>query len=245
MRATDRLPRLARLSWAIERGRGVLSLPAGRFLGELLFYGPPVFRNVGSMLLQMLVREPGLRYRCRSVGRRLRLPGRAPGIMGDGIIDIGDQVELGPGCTFLIGLGLSTRAHLRLGSHLRLGPNNFLCAATRIEFGEHCRTGPSVFIYDTDLHPLDPKARREDIGSIAWAATAPVVIEDDVWIGASSIVLKGVRIGAGAVIGAGSVVTRDIPPYAIAAGNPAVVVGDVRRAEPSPAGADDLCPRAS
>ena len=74
---------------------------------------------------------------------------------------------------------------------------------------------------DTDCHPIDYSVRRN---SNEGTCSAPIVIEDDVWIGAQSIVLKGVTIGARSIIGAGSVVTKSIPADCIAAGNPCKVI---------------------
>lgn len=96
-----------------------------------------------------------------------------------------------------------------------------LVAAQLISIGDRVLVGANATIVDTDFHPLDPAARRRDILA---GAHAPVVIEDDVFIGMHSLILKGVRLGAGCVIGAGSVVTRDVPPGALAAGSPARVV---------------------
>lgn len=81
--------------------------------------------------------------------------------------------------------------------------------------------GSGCLITTTDSHPIHWEARRLNTEP---PASAPVIIEDDVFIGARSIVLKGVTIGQGAVIGAGSVVTKSIPPRVIAAGNPAKVI---------------------
>ena len=107
-----------------------------------------------------------------------------------------------------------------------------LCAAERIEIGDRVLVGANSTIIDTDFHPLDSGQRRLDPSG---GVTAPVSIDDDVFIGMNSIILKGVHIGRGAVIGAGSVVTSDVPPYAVAAGNPARVVGWVEgRGEPRP-----------
>jgi acetyltransferase-like isoleucine patch superfamily enzyme len=90
-----------------------------------------------------------------------------------------------------------------------------------ITIGNHVTVGCNSIIIDTDFHPLDPSHRREYPLD---GATAPIVIEDDVFIGMQTIILKGVILGAGCVIGAGSVVTQDIPPGAVAAGNPARIV---------------------
>lgn len=96
-----------------------------------------------------------------------------------------------------------------------------ICAEESIIIGDDVWVGGNCTITDTDFHPLrleDRLARPLD------GATAPVVIEDGVFIGMQSLILKGVTIGARSVIGAGSVVTRSIPPDVIAAGSPARVI---------------------
>lgn len=99
-----------------------------------------------------------------------------------------------------------------------------ISACESITIGNHVLVGSGAIIVDSDFHPLDPEARRRG-GS---GRTRPVVIEDDVFIGARAIVLKGVTIGRGSIVGAGAVVARSIPAYSIAVGNPARVVGDSR-----------------
>lgn len=90
-----------------------------------------------------------------------------------------------------------------------------------VAIGDNVKIGACVLITDTDAHPLDYLARRS---SNEGTKSAPIVIEDDVWIGAHSIILKGVTIGAGSIIGAGSVVTKSIPAVCVAAGNPCRVI---------------------
>ena len=99
-----------------------------------------------------------------------------------------------------------------------------IVAAERIEIGDRVFLGANATIVDTDFHPLDPQTRRIDVLA---GRHAPVLIESDVFIGMNSLILKGVQIGTGSVIGAGSVVVRDVPPGVIAAGNPAQVVGSL------------------
>ena len=109
----------------------------------------------------------------------------------------------------------------------------FMCAA-RIAVGRRVVISYQVTIADCDFHPVDPAARRRDAVATAPGGDArlraplesrPVLIEDDVWIGIGAIVLKGVRIGRGARVTAGAVVTRDVPEGAIVAGNPARLTG--------------------
>lgn len=104
-------------------------------------------------------------------------------------------------------------------------------AKERITIGNYVNMGGDCILMDSDAHSLDwrvrdsgemvsPKQSRDN----AEAKCAPIVIEDHVLIGARSIILKGVTIGEGSVIGAGSVVVKSIPPHCIAAGNPAKVI---------------------
>jgi acetyltransferase-like isoleucine patch superfamily enzyme len=85
------------------------------------------------------------------------------------------------------------------------------------------------FICDNSGHPLDSLKRREK--GVDLEDIRPVVIEDDVWLASRVIVLPGVRIGRGSVVGAGSVVTKDVPAFCLAAGNPARALGTLQNAE--------------
>ena len=100
-----------------------------------------------------------------------------------------------------------------------------ITAMKKITIGNRVLIGSGTLITDNDAHAIEPINRitSKDI------ASAPIVIENDVFVGARSIILKGVTIGNGAVIGAGSVVTKDVPSYAIVGGNPAKIIGDSRK----------------
>ena len=99
----------------------------------------------------------------------------------------------------------------------------------KLTIGNHVNIGGNCVIMDTDVHQLDYMVRRgeatEQEGKPeTMVQSKPVTIEDDVWIGANCIIMKGVTIGARSVIGAGSVVTKSIPADCIAAGNPCKVI---------------------
>ena len=115
-------------------------------------------------------------------------------------------------------------ASLRVGADFAM-TGGMLVAEESITIGDRVQVGANTAIVDTDFHPLDPDERQSNplVGT-----TRPIVIEDDVFIGMRCLILKGARLGAGCVIGAGSVVTGDIPPGVIAAGNPARVVRRIR-----------------
>lgn len=116
-----------------------------------------------------------------------------------------------------------TGAVLTIGANFGMTGGSIV-AAERITIGNRVTVGANCTIIDTDFHPLNPEQRLLHPQD---AKTAPIVIEDDVFIGMHCLILKGVTIGKGSVIGAGSVVTRSVPPGVIAAGNPARVIGQV------------------
>jgi len=114
-------------------------------------------------------------------------------------------------------------ASLEIGANFRMTGGN-LCAAQKIIIGDHVVIGANTTIVDTDFHPADPVGRWVKPSD---GRAAEVVIEDNVFIGMNCLVLKGVRIGRGSVIGAGSVVAKGVPSGVIAAGNPAVIIGEL------------------
>ncbi|QEY24031.1 acyltransferase [Neisseria animalis] len=104
-----------------------------------------------------------------------------------------------------------------LGENSGIGVNCEICRGLTI--GKRVMMGPECLFYST-AHRFD-RERRVFNG---YTEVKPIVVEDDVWIGRRAIIMGGVTIGRGAVIGAGAVVTKDVPPYTLAAGNPAVVI---------------------
>lgn len=121
---------------------------------------------------------------------------------------------------------ISTRragARLTIGDDFGMTGGSLVCDE-RISIGDRVWVGANTIIADTDFHPLDPQRRKE---APLDAKTSPITIGDDVFIGMNALILKGVSVGAGAVVGAGGVVRRDVPAGAIVAGNPAVVVGEL------------------
>lgn len=120
---------------------------------------------------------------------------------------------------------------LRAGARIRIGCDSgvsgaTICAAIEITIGDNVLIGANATIVDTDFHSLRANGRRYN-NNEADIAVKPVRIEDNVFVGAGAYILKGVTVGANSVVGAGAVVTSDVPENVIVAGNPARVVGDV------------------
>lgn len=114
------------------------------------------------------------------------------------------------------------KASIDIGEGAQLSGASITARSQRIVLGRQVLLAPNCVIVDSDFHAhWPPEARATEPGL---EADAPVEIGDYAWIGMNCLILKGVRIGEGAMIGAGSVVTRDVPPFCLAAGAPARVL---------------------
>jgi len=153
--------------------------------------------------------------RCATrLGRRVTLRGRAR-IVNDGIMSFGDRIRLD---SRLATLELVTvdGGHLEIGDNVFINHGSSIVSSSHVKIGNDCLIGTHVMVMDCDFHRVEDKA---------WDTTGrPIVIEDRVWLGNHAIVLKGVSIGHDSVVAAGAVVTRDVPPRCVVAGNPARVV---------------------
>lgn len=164
-------------------------------------------------------------------GKNIQIPSKVLWLIRGGRITIGDNFYLSSGNGVNpIASNLQADVYVEPGANLTIG-NNVGMSSTRLwihesaRIGNNVKIGGCVLITDTDAHPMDYMARRS---SNEGTKSAPVVIEDDVWVGAHCIILKGVTIGARSVIGAGSVVTKSIPADCVAAGNPCRVIKNLK-----------------
>ena len=164
-------------------------------------------------------------------GRNLQIPGKVSWLLGGARISIGDNFYFSSGdAVNPMTSNLQGAVYVESGGELTIG-NNVGMSSTRmwvhdsVTIGNNVKIGACVLITDTDAHPLDFLARRT---SNDGTKSAPIVIEDDVWVGAHSVILKGVTIGTRSIIGAGSVVTKNIPADCVAAGNPCKVIKNLK-----------------
>jgi acetyltransferase-like isoleucine patch superfamily enzyme len=183
--------------------------------------------NVDFQLQRLLGRAT-----CRlASGARLMRTARIRNIRGDS-----DCIAIG---THSIIRGeLVTFAHggeIKIGSWCYVGEGSRIWSALQIHLGDRVLIAHNVNIFDNLTHPIDPMARHQQIRDIFTKGhphkidldERAVVIDQDAWIGAGAFVMRGVKIGARAIVAAGSIVTQDVAPDTIVAGNPAVTVKSI------------------
>lgn len=187
-----------------------------------VYYLHIFLRDAFTVLLKIIYFEPMFRVKCAKVGNNLRLE-KLPYIIGEGVICIGDNVNI----SGRIDIGFNNRfegkPQLIIGNNVFIGCQSGFAIARQIIIGDNCYLASAVKIFDNDGHPLDPQKRRQG-EPVKAKDIRPVKLCDNVWIGTGSILLKGVTIGENSVVGAGSVVTKDVAANTIVAGNPAKVI---------------------
>jgi acetyltransferase-like isoleucine patch superfamily enzyme len=157
----------------------------------------------------------------------------------------GDSSKIQAGCNTYIRGELHIMGHggrIIIGDWCYIGDHTRIWSGENIEIGNHVLLSHNIFIVDTTSHELEFDIRAESFKYLVTKGfpktkstikTKPIIIEDHVWINPGSIILPGVRIGRGAIIAAGSVVTKDIPAWVLAAGNPAKVIQVLERTDES------------
>ena len=148
---------------------------------------------------------------------RWPLHGNVLEAMRDGRLDIGEHTLLEPD----VWITAPAPARIRIGAGCFLNIGVMVAAVERVEIGDHCMFANGCFVTDGN-HRFDDPDRP-----VPWqgfTTKGPTLIGDNVWCGANVVITSGVTIGRRSVIGANSVVTRDLPPFSIAAGSPAKVL---------------------
>lgn len=141
------------------------------------------------------------------------------------------------GCNFIFE---SEDGYIQIGKRTFINSGTNIISRSSVIIGDDVTIGWNVYIYDHNSHSINYQDRIEDIFcqrknyylnrnmiyNKNWSTvkTKPIIIQDKAWIGFNAIILKGVTVGEGAIVAAGAVVTKDVPPYTVVAGNPAVVV---------------------
>ena len=190
-----------------------------------LYWVHVCLRETCIILIKFCWYEPLFRSQCESVGRGFHME-KLPYITGSGRIVIGEGVRLSGKSGIGFNNRLKEHPELIVGDGTFIGHNCGFAIAESVRIGSHCLLAGGVSVSDNDGHPLEADKRRRG-EPVEGEQVKPVVICDDVWMGRSATVLKGVTIGEGAIVGANAVVTKDVPARTVVAGNPARVVKEL------------------
>jgi acetyltransferase-like isoleucine patch superfamily enzyme len=186
-----------------------------------IHYSRRMIYEAFERLCVALYRFPLLRAQCASVGERLQME-RVPAIEGPIRVYLGNDVRLSGRMSFS-GARILPDPELRIGDRTFIGHGCSFSAAKSIFIGDDVLIAGGCSIFDYSGHPLNPELRAASV-QVDPEDVRPVRIENKAWLGKNAIVLPGVVIGEGAVIGAATVVTKDVPPGHICVGNPGRVL---------------------
>lgn len=165
---------------------------------------------------------PLFQTRLEQPTKRLYVYNGMPFTMGPVRISLGEGCRVAGKMTILGRAAPGTTPTLKVGDNVDLGWDGNIAVGRNVEIGNNVRLAPGVYLLGYPGHPIDA-AQRATGAMDTDDQIGDIILEDDVWIGSRSTVMAGVRIGRGTVVAAGSIVTKDLPPFVLAAGVPAVV----------------------
>jgi acetyltransferase-like isoleucine patch superfamily enzyme len=197
------------------------NLPAPKLIFRPIYELLVLWRYGSHLIAAKIFYTPVFKARCEGCGKGLILPNGIPWIEGNLRIRIGENVSLDD--NILVSGRVYEDPLLTIGDRTEIGFKTGISVAKSVRIGNDCMIAAGCFIADNDGHSIDPlrRLRREPVRK---EEVKPVIIEDNVWIGTGSVILKGVSIGTGSVIAANSLVTRSVPPYSVVMGVPAQIV---------------------
>jgi acetyltransferase-like isoleucine patch superfamily enzyme len=237
----DAVPKVVR---QVKKRVDNVSVPVPMTVVKPALMGYVAARSAYYYGMRVFVAQPFLRAYCKQAGKNLRTDHFIHWVQGPGDIILGDNVWLDGKCGISFASSFTERPVLEIGDNTAIGNNTSFSIGKRITIGKNVVISGSTSIFDSNGHPSDPVARRERKPPSP-DDVRPVTIGDDVWMGKEVIVFPGVRIGECAIVSAGSVVRRHVPPYAVVAGNPAQIVFRLPRPDRPAAPAHASAPAAA
>jgi acetyltransferase-like isoleucine patch superfamily enzyme len=148
----------------------------------------------------------------QALGKGVRIAWRCPVVHNEGTIELGSRMLIDAPINPVY-FGVEKGALLKIGDDAYVNDGVWFGVTQSVNIGARVKIGPGVRILDNHYHDVYARNQRPD--------AKPIVIEDDVWIAADSIILAGVTIGRGAIVGAHSLVTKNVEPFTVVGGNPA------------------------
>ncbi|WP_158636394.1 acyltransferase [Luteimonas marina] len=230
---------VARLIRAVHGRLRHFTLPAPRLLVRPYLWIFLAVRGVIFFLRRVLMAEPLLKAYCTRFGRGVTTGIYVPWVVGRGDLMLGNYVHVSGKLSIIFAARFVERPKLTIGDYTDLAHETSFVVGREIRLGSHVQVGGSVSFRDAGGHPTDPEQRKAGAPPDE-SEVKPVIVHDNVWIGAGTMVLPGTEIGEGSIVAARSMVSGTVAPYTVVAGNPARRIGILT----PPPGREHLAPKA-
>lgn len=201
-------------------------LPTPRLYNRAIYALLLTLRNSSESLMRVLIHTPAFKGRVHSCGRQLLLYGGQPYISGPLQIQVGDRCRISGQTTFS-GRSASGTTHLVIGNNVGIGWQTTIAVGRNVIIEDNVRIAGRAFLFGYPGHPMNAELRAQGLPDDD-SQVGDIHLEKNVWLGTNVSVKGGVTIGEGTVVCAGSVVTKSLPPFVLAAGNPAKVLFSIR-----------------
>jgi len=199
------------------------SLPVVPAIHRPLFAVRNAVKGFASDLVRICWSTPLFQSRLEKPAVGLNLTDGIPGIGGPLVISIGKNCRVSGRQVFTGWSDSPAMPRLEIGDNCDIGYGGSIAVGSIVKIGNNVRLAGSVMLIGYPGHPIDAEDRARGLSNTK-DQTGDIIIEDDVWIGTRATIMRGVRIGRGAIIATGSVVTSDIAPFVLAGGVPARVI---------------------
>lgn len=180
-------------------------------------------RTFISETLRILYWTPQFKSVTHGSAKRLNLYGGLPFISGPLTLTCGDDCRISGATTFSARPSRTLKPTLKIGNNVGIGWQTTIAVGKNVILEDHVRMGGRNFLAGYPGHPLDAEARAKGLPDTE-DQVGDIIIKKHAWIGTGSMIMAGVSIGEGTIVAAGSVVTKSLPPYVLAGGNPAKII---------------------
>ncbi len=213
---------LAKKSFRAIKSIRNFELPTPRFINATLYWLYKAITTQWQSFANLIFYIPAFKGRLASYGKRTLLDGGLPFFSGPLTMSIGNDCRISGHTTFSGRTG-STNPTLTVGNNVDIGWQTTIAVGNQVILGDNVRIAGQGFLCGYPGHPIEPISRAEGKADLD-SQVGNIILEKDVWLATRVSIIGNVTIGEGTIVAAGSVVTKSLPPFVLAGGNPAKVI---------------------